>query len=161
MQPSSSLAQPFRCQQPCRSLRPGTLPLLHTHSTRVRWTFHVLSLASHTPHARALESFARLMPQSPDQLMPLISTSFECMAVHSTRHHFPCQKRLVFAHLPTHPGTHATPLLPASALASPYPPPPTPHPPTPQKKARSCAGVVCAPDAAVPRPAHTPDQHQL
>lgn len=31
-------------------------------------------------HARALESFARLMPQSPEQLVPLISTSFECMA---------------------------------------------------------------------------------
>lgn len=31
-------------------------------------------------HARALEAFARLMPQAPEQLVPLISTSFECMA---------------------------------------------------------------------------------
>jgi hypothetical protein len=27
-----------------------------------------------------LEAFARLMPQAPEQLVPLISTSFECMA---------------------------------------------------------------------------------
>jgi hypothetical protein len=31
-------------------------------------------------HARALEAFARLMPQAPEQLVPLIKTSFECMA---------------------------------------------------------------------------------
>lgn len=32
-------------------------------------------------HARALEAFARLMPHAPEQLVPLITTSFQCMAV--------------------------------------------------------------------------------